>query len=155
EFIGHGMVGIATNPAWLPYFAVVGIPASVAYRLMPLIGLVDLAVGLALLLAPRRFVLLYATFCGLWTPLLRPLDDQGGWEFREEVRNGLLPASLHLLGGVDANLPGFLWRRPTPRLETARANALAWLLRLTIASLLVGHGGMGALTGQVAWPTYL
>jgi hypothetical protein len=155
EFIGHGMVGVATNPGWLPYFAVVGIPAATADRLMPLIGLLDLAVGLTLLLAPWRLVVLYAALWGVWTALLRPLAGQGGWEFLEEVRNGLLPLSLLLLGGLGPSLPALLARRITPRLDRANAGPLAWLLRLTVATLLVGHGGMSAFTGQVAWATYL
>jgi hypothetical protein len=155
EFIGHGMVGVATNPSWLPYFAVVGIPAATADRLMPLIGLLDLAVGVTLLLVPRRLIVLYAAIWGLWTALLRPLAGQGGWEFLEEVRNGLLPLSLLFLNGLGTGLPALLTRPITPRLDRANAAPLAWLLRLTVATLLVGHGGMSALTGQVAWATYL
>ena len=37
-FIGHGAFGIITKREWLPYFAVVGIPADWAFSLMPLIG---------------------------------------------------------------------------------------------------------------------
>jgi hypothetical protein len=155
EFIGHGMVGLATNPGWLPYFAVVGIPAAFADRLMPLIGLVDLAVGLALALAPRRFVVTYAAAWGTWTALLRPLAGQGGWEFLEEVRNGLLPLSLLLLGGCGGSVPGFIAGRIAPCLDVTSTRAPAWLLRLTVAALLIGHGGMSALTGQISWATYL
>jgi hypothetical protein len=155
EFLGHGMVGLATNPAWRAYFAVVGIPAATADRLMPLVGLADLTVGLLLLLAPRRPVVLYAAAWGTWTALLRPLAGQGGWELLEEIRNGLLPVSLLLLGGLGSDLPTFVARRIVPRLDRTNADRLAWLLRLTVATLLVGHGGMSALTGQVAWPAYL
>src|SRR4051794_17947780 len=46
EFVGHGAFGIITKAAWVPYFAVVGIPEWMAWRLMPVIGTVDIVLGL-------------------------------------------------------------------------------------------------------------
>jgi hypothetical protein len=62
-FIGHGAFGIITKEAWLPYFGLVGIGPALAFRLMPVIGLVDILIGLAVLIRPLRATLLYAV---LW-----------------------------------------------------------------------------------------
>src|SRR5207244_3012938 len=59
EFVGHGAFGIITKSAWVPYFAVVGIPEWLAHRLMPLIGTVDITLGLVVALRPVRAALLY------------------------------------------------------------------------------------------------
>jgi hypothetical protein len=37
-FIGHGAYGFITKEAWVPYFGVVGIDRTWAYRIMPWIG---------------------------------------------------------------------------------------------------------------------
>ena len=47
-----------TKAAWVPYFGLFGVPEWLAYRLMPLIGSVDIALGIAALLSPRRALLL-------------------------------------------------------------------------------------------------
>src|SRR5882762_11583966 len=46
EFVGHGAFGIMTKAAWVPYFGVVGIPPELAWKLMPMIGTVDIMIGL-------------------------------------------------------------------------------------------------------------
>src|SRR4051794_36093279 len=52
-FIGHGAFGVITKAAWIPYFAVAGIPPDAAYTIMPVIGAVDIVMGIAVLLSPR------------------------------------------------------------------------------------------------------
>src|SRR5690349_6737414 len=58
-FIGHGAFGIITKAAWIPYFGVVGIPEAWAWKLMPIVGTVDIVAGLSVLFSPRPVVLLY------------------------------------------------------------------------------------------------
>src|SRR5918998_489993 len=67
EFVGHGAFGIITKAAWVPYFELVGIPERWAYRLMPLVGSVDIFLGFLVLLRPVRAALLYMAVWGLWT----------------------------------------------------------------------------------------
>src|SRR6266496_3407492 len=63
EFVGHGAFGIITKAVWVPYFGVVGIPPEIAWKLMPVIGTVDIALGLYMgLVGPARAVLLYMAF---------------------------------------------------------------------------------------------
>lgn len=102
EFIGHGAFGIITKAAWLPYFGVVGIPAEWGWRLMPVIGTVDIALGLVVgLIRPARVVLLYMVFWGLLTATMRPLAGEPIWEFLERAPNWAIPLT-------------FLWVRGFP-----------------------------------------
>src|SRR5947209_3449111 len=68
EFVGHGAFGIMTKAAWVPYFGVVGIPPDLAWKLMPLIGTVDIAIGLLVgFVRPARVLLLYMAVWGFVT----------------------------------------------------------------------------------------
>lgn len=51
-FIGHGAFGFITKQDWVPFFGIVGIPEAVAYQIMPLIGLMDVTLGLLVLVRP-------------------------------------------------------------------------------------------------------
>ena len=55
-FVGHGAFGMLTKAAWIPYFGVVGISESSAWRLMPLVGVMDISFGMAALVWPRAWV---------------------------------------------------------------------------------------------------
>src|SRR6516164_8952115 len=96
EFIGHGAFGIITKADWVPYFGVVGIPPELAWKLMPLIGTVDITLGLVVgFVRPFRIVLLYMTIWGFWTATLRPLASEPIWEFIERVPNWAIRSEEH------------------------------------------------------------
>src|ERR1041384_6704162 len=95
EFVGHGAFGIITKAAWVPYFAVAGIPPELAWKLMPVIGAVDVTLGLYVgLLRPARAVLLYMAVWGLLTAAARPLSGEPFWEFVERASNLVAPLAL-------------------------------------------------------------
>jgi hypothetical protein len=94
EFVGHGAFGIMTKAAWVPYFAVIGLPEPLAYRLMPAIGTVDVTLGLLVALRPVRATLLYMAFWGLLTATIRPLAGEPLWEFIERWSNYTAPLAL-------------------------------------------------------------
>ncbi len=71
-FIGHGAFGIITKPIWCNYFAVFGIGHDLAYRLMPVVGTMDILLGLSLLLVPMRMVLAWLLFWGMMTAFASP-----------------------------------------------------------------------------------
>ncbi len=103
EFIGHGAFGIITKAAWVPYFSVVGIPPELAWKLMPVIGSVDIALGLLVgFVRPARVLLLYMICWGLLTATIRPLAGEPVWEFFERAPNWAIPLT-------------FLWLRGFPR----------------------------------------
>lgn len=154
EFVGHGAAGIRGNPAWLPYFAVAGIGDDTAYRLMPLIGTVDICLGILTLFFPLRAVLLYYTVWGFWTALLRPLAGEGIWELVERAYNYGVPLALLVLVG-----PGRPWRawfaeKALPRWDERTAQYLAILLRWVTGLMLIGHGGIGALSHKTGWTAH-
>jgi len=100
EFIGHGAFGIITKADWVPYFGVIGIPPELAWKLMPVIGTVDIALGLLVgFVRPFRIVLLYMTIWGFWTATLRPLAGEPIWEFIERVPNWAIPLAFLCLRG--------------------------------------------------------
>ena len=132
-FIGHGAFGIITKAAWLPYFAIFGIPEAWAWKIMPVVGAVDISVGVLTLVQPVRAVVLYMAFWGFQTACLRPLAGQGMWELLERAGNYGVPlAFLCLLAPVGPCADWFS-ARPAPALTAARAAAVGWILRVTTA----------------------
>jgi len=140
-FIGHGAFGVITKAAWLPYFAIFGIPEAWAWKLMPVVGAVDISVGVLTLIQPVRAVILYMTFWGFQTAWLRPIAGQGMWELLERAGNYGVPLAFLCLLGAGRSLRDWFSARPAPTLTVARASAIGWTLRVTTALLLIGHGG--------------
>src|SRR5688572_6383253 len=98
-FIGHGAFGIITKQEWVPFFGLVGISRDAAYVLMPLIGTLDIALGLLVLLRPFRAAVLYMAVWAVWTAALRPLTGDSVFEMLERAGNYGVPlAFLFLLG---------------------------------------------------------
>src|SRR5262252_3710694 len=101
EFIGHGAFGIITKADWVPYFGVVGIPPELAWKLMPVIGTVDITLGLLVgLVRPLRIVLLYMAIWGFLTATVRPLAGESIWEFIERVPNWAIPLAFLCVRGL-------------------------------------------------------
>ncbi len=148
-FIGHGAFGFITKAAWLPYFAVVGIPESWAWRLMPLVGAVDVMAGMAVLFAPRGLPLVYMSVWALWTALLRPLAGESVFEALERAGNYGVPLSFMLLTGVARSWRGLLQPLASPASDERTLYILRLALRWTTCLLLAGHGALGAISGKV------
>ena len=147
EFIGHGMLGIKGVAAWTTYFAVVGIHRDAALSLMPVVGWADVAMGVAILLYPMRGVILYMAAWGLWTALLRPLSGESTWEAVERAGNFGALYALFLMGerGRARSWLGF---DLVTDLRERLGEQVSWVLRLTTAFLLLGHGALGLLVGK-------
>ena len=152
-FIGHGAFDVITKAAWLPYFAVFGIPEAWAWKLMPVVGVVDISVGVLTLIQPVRAVILYMAFWGFQTACLRPLAGQGIWEIFERAGNYGVPLAFLCLLGGGRSLADWFSARPAPSLTVARASAIGWILRVTTALLLIGHGGF-AFAMRKDWTGY-
>ena len=146
-FIGHGAFGIITKASWVPYFGVVGLGKEWAYRLMPVVGTVDISLGVAVLLSPRPIVLAYMAVWAAWTALLRPLAGESVFEAIERAGNYGVPLSLLVMFGRPKTVRA--WLSPlAASLTSDRIPAIARLLRWTTALLLVGHGALAAITGK-------
>ena len=150
-FVGHGAFGIITKAAWVPYFGLVGIPADVAYVLMPVVGTIDILMGLAVLVSPRPAVLLYMAVWALWTALLRPLTGESAFETLERAGNYGVPLAMLLMMGWPRSLGGwFSSGDGTPASPLTLRRALQW----TTAVLLFGHGALAAVTGKPLFATH-
>lgn len=152
-FVGHGAFGIITKAAWVPYFAVVGIPRDWAFALMPVIGAIDILLGLVVLVSPRPVVLLYMTVWALWTALLRPLSGDVIWETLERAGNYGVPLAFFVAAAPNVTLRPWLRRLSLAtwvgrfEVTTLRPGTLwkiARILTWTTALLLIGHGALGA-----------
>jgi hypothetical protein len=141
-FIGHGAFGVITKAAWVPYFAVGGIHEPLAWRLMPWVGTMDIAIGILAFAWPCRALFLWAALWAGWTASLRPLSGESVWEFLERGGNYGVPLTILVATGT----AGPLFQRLTfqwTRLNAKTENRLSWALRLTTICLLVGHAGLG------------
>lgn len=143
-FIGHGAFGFITKAAWLPYFAVVGIPESWAWRLMPLVGAVDVLAGMAVLFAPRGLPVIYMVVWAAWTALLRPLAGESVFETLERAGNYGVPLAFALMTGMTLARASLL--KPLRQPEHIEGSALLRpVLQWTTVLLLLGHGALGVL----------
>lgn len=149
-FIGHGAFGIIGKEGWLPYFTVFGVPESWAWFLMPVVGSVDIAIGTVALLTPRPWVLAYAAGWAIFTALLRPLAGESVFETLERAGNYGIPLAFLVAAGAGVRSRWRHWLRPASVLPLTqeRRRRVGWVLRGTLSLLLVGHGGLAALSGK-------
>jgi hypothetical protein len=150
-FVGHGAFGIMTKETWVTYFAVVGIGRDLAYTLMPVIGSIDIAAGVLVLLSPRPAGLLYMAIWGFLTALLRPLAGESGFEALERAGNYGVPLALLLMFAIRTEA-GVLFGRAERRLKVDRALVGRVLLGST-ATMLFAHGALQAITRKPLFAT--
>lgn len=146
-FIGHGAFGLITKPIWCNYFAVFGIGRVMAYHLMPVVGILDILMGILMLLYPLRIIPIWLVVWGLFTALLRPLSGEPFAEFIERAGNFGAPLALLLLsGGVKSNIkslftPITVDSKPN---DNAIANVIT-CLKFIVFLLLIGHGWLNLM----------
>ena len=93
-FLGHGILALGVKQGWIPYFTKIGFEASTATALLPLIGLLDIAVAFTVLLYPIRIVLMWAAVWVFATALIRPITGEPIWDFVERAANWAAPLAL-------------------------------------------------------------
>ena len=153
-FIGHGAFGFIAKQAWVPYFGLVGIPESWAYRLMPLVGAVDVMAGMAVLFAPRGLPLVYMVTWALWTALLRPLTGESAFETLERAGNYGVPLALLTLTLATRSRAGLTSLLPGPLLSGDVLARTRVVLRWSTVVLLAGHGALGVTMGNATLPAH-
>lgn len=100
EFIGHGVFALEGKKDWIDWFGKFGVSdPSLAAQLLFVIGLMDIALAILVLIKPIRVALLWMTFWGFWTALLRPIVGMPVWDFVERWANWGAPLALFLLLG--------------------------------------------------------
>src|SRR6185437_3724576 len=136
-FIGHGAFGIITKAIWCNYFAVFGIGHDLAYRLMPVLGSIDILLGISLLIYPVRTVILWLVAWGFITASLRPLSGEPFAEMIERAGNYGAPLALLLLSGVEKDPSSWFQKMKPPLLVSeSRIKNVEIFLRLVAFLLL-------------------
>lgn len=108
EFIGHGVFAFQGKKDWVGWFAKFGVAdPALAAQLLFVVGILDIAFAIIILLKPVRIVLLWMVFWGFWTALLRPLVGMPVWDFVERWANWGAPLALLLLVGWPRSLRGW------------------------------------------------
>ena len=105
EFLGHGLIGLGGKKEWIGWVGqLTGVPEVQAVQLLSLVGLLDIAIGLTILIKPLRPVVLWAAIWGFWTALLRPVVGESVLDFVERGANWGAPLALFLLLGLSKKL---------------------------------------------------
>jgi hypothetical protein len=98
EFFGHGVFALLGKKDWIGWFAKFGVAdPALATKLLFILGIIDIALAILILIKPIRFALLWMVFWGFWTALLRPLVGMPIWDFIERWANWGAPLALLLL----------------------------------------------------------
>ena len=149
EYVGHGAFGVITKEGWLPYFAVWGIPENWAWHIMPIVGVMDIVLGILAFFAPRKSLLLYMAAWGLMTACLRPLAGEPISELFERSYNYCVPLAAFLAIAWDVKSHGW-WHRlkNVPTLTRKHWVWLKLLLQAAIAVYLISHGAFGAFDAK-------
>src|SRR3989338_6365620 len=86
EFIGHGVFALQGRKALVDWFSIFGISdTGTATQLLFLVGAMDVALALLILVKPVRIALLWMAFWGFWTALMRSIAGDVIWEFVERL----------------------------------------------------------------------
>ena len=98
EFAGHGLLAVGGKKDWLGWISqIVNVGDHTAKTILLLVGLLDVAVAVTVLIKPLKPVLLWAAFWGFWTALVRPLVGQSILDFIERFANWTAPLALFFL----------------------------------------------------------
>lgn len=146
-FIGHGSFGIITKPVWVNYFAVFGIGKQMAYQLMPVLGTVDILLGITMLIYPIRAIAGWLVAWGLITALLRPLSGEPFAEFVERGGNYGAPLALLLLCNTGNHNLKYWFNRIKLQKPILQSNIkqLEICLRVACFLLMAGHGWLNVI----------
>lgn len=144
--IGHGAFGIITKSVWCNYLAVIDIGQDMAYHLMPVIGTIDILMGLSLLFYPTRAIALWLVVWGLATASMRPLSGEPFAELLERAGNFSAPLALLILCPPEKGILAWFKKiQPPSPISLDHLKRLTICLRLTAFLLLAGHGWLNLM----------
>lgn len=145
-FIGHGSFGIITKAIWCNYFAVFGIGHDMAYHLMPIVGSIDIWMGLSLLFYPVRAIAFWLVIWGFITACFRPLSGEPFAELLERAGNFGAPLALLLLCASQKEFWRLFQRLKTPaNVSAERLKQVQICLKWAAFLLLAGHGWLNLI----------
>ncbi len=109
EFLGHGILALYGKPDWVGWFGRFGITdAGLATQILFLVGVLDVALAVLILIKPVRIALIWMAFWGFFTALVRPLIGMPIWDFIERWPNWGAPLALLFYYGWPKNWRAWL-----------------------------------------------
>jgi hypothetical protein len=111
-------------------------------HLMPIVGVLDILMGVSLLIYPTRAILLWLVVWGAITASLRPLSGEHFAEMIERAGNYGTPLTLLILSGFGGKkIKNWFSRINEDALTNEKVLATATTcLRIVVFLLLIGHG---------------
>lgn len=102
EFFGHGVFALQGKVGWFKYFEAFGISdPDTIIPLLFIVGLIDVALAVLVLVKPVRLLVLWMAFWGLWAALIRwPFGPDPIWDFFERWANWGAPLALYYILGL-------------------------------------------------------
>ena len=98
EFLGHGALALQGKAQWVVWISrVTGLGAADAALVLTVIGLLDVVVVLIILFRPIKVVVLWTTFWGFFTAIVRPFLGESIWDFVERFANFGAPLALYYI----------------------------------------------------------
>jgi len=96
EFLGHGVFALQGKEGWFKYFEPFGITnPDTIITLLLVVGIMDIALAILVLIKPIRPLVLWMALWGLWTALIRwPFGPDPIWDFLERWANWGAPLAL-------------------------------------------------------------
>ncbi len=150
EYIGHGAFGVITKEGWLPYFNSMGISSEIGWKLMPIVGTLDIFMGLSALFIPMKGYLVYMAVWGFFTAWLRPLAGESISEVFERSYNFGVPLAMLMFMNMTAKSHGLFERiTEVPKLTKEAAQKFVKMFKWIIASYMVGHGAFGVIDNKM------
>jgi len=144
EFTGHGAAGLSLKEGWVKYFAVYGFDRQTTFTLMPIVGGVDIALGILGFVSPRRWALAWCAFWGLMTACLRPLAGESIFEVLDRAGNYGGPLAFLMFSGFPTTARQ--WFEPIRLGPVSRQTLqrVGIVLRWITVLVLIGHGAYNA-----------
>lgn len=116
---------------------------------MPIVGTIDITLGLLAFFAPMKTFLLFMAAWGLMTACLRPLAGEPISELFERSYNYCVPLATFLTIAWDAKPHGWFHRvKNVPTLTIKHWKWLKILWQTAIAVYLINHGAFGVFDGK-------
>ena len=138
-FIGHGSIALSGGePKWYTYLQVAAINPTTGRTLMPLIGALDVAVGIAAVVWPHPLILAWAAVWGAATAVMRPLAGETVWAAVERTGNSLPAVALMWMVAEREEKGGAYYYGMVVGVMAMMLAAVTLLLRQT--GLLAGTG---------------
>jgi len=117
-----------------------------AYPLMPVLGTIDILLGLSILFSPTRIVLTWLVLWGIITASLRPLSGEAFAELIERAGNFGVPLTLLILSGLGENTKDWFTRIiPDIEVKPETWKIVFNCLRVVVFLLLAGHGWLNLI----------